>query len=63
MKKEPYDYDTIRQASVESRKDIPIRKDNKERVEYIRREKEEIKTLENKTEFDKHRLILLSKLV
>ena len=47
MTKEAYDYDSIRQVSVESRKDIPIRKDNKEKREYIRNELNELAMSEN----------------
>ena len=63
MKKEQYNYDSIWAVSIEFTKNAPIWVSNKERKGYINREYEETKALENKTEFDKHRLTLLSKLV
>lgn len=44
-------------------KEEPIRESAKEKREYLKQELEETKAIENKTEFDKHREYLLSKLV
>ena len=61
MKKEQYDYDSIWAVSVDSTKDQPIRKDNKERTEYIRNE---LNTLaESDNHLDKVRYKILLKMV
>ena len=61
MKKEPYDYDSIWVVSVDSTKDQSIRKDNKEKIEYIRNE---LNTLsESDNYLDKVRYKILLKMV
>jgi len=58
MKKESYDYDSIWSVSVDSTKDQPIRKDNKEKREYIRNELNELAESDNWLDQVRYKILL-----